>query len=261
LGIAYSFNDKTVLRAGAGRFITRLGVSDSIFLGGNPPFQPNASVSLGCVDNPKGSSATCTRPDGGTSSVPLVVTTQSLAFKNPEAWGWNVTLERQMPWQSFLSVGYVGRRGLHLQREADINQPTTDVVAANPGVNINALRPYRGYGSIRETDNVASSRYNSFQLTWNRRFTNGLLFGLSYTLAKSMDDGSNQRDVIPDTYNAHNLWGPSEFDARHIVVINYLYELPFFHGQSNFAGKVLGGWQISGLTQFQTGLPCGVAGS
>ncbi|PYV17938.1 MAG: TonB-dependent receptor, partial [Acidobacteria bacterium] len=166
LGIAYSFNDKTVLRAGAGRFITRLGVSDSIFLGvgGNPPFQPNPSVSLGCVDNPKGSSATCTRPDGGTSSVPLVVTTQSLAFKNPEAWGWNVTLERQMPWQSFLSVGYVGRRGLHLQREADINQPTLAVVSANPGVNINALRPYKGFGSIRETDNVASSRYNSLQV-------------------------------------------------------------------------------------------------
>src|SRR5207249_7981547 len=93
LGVAYQLNDKTVLRAGAGRFVTRLGVSDSVFLGGNPPFQPNASVSLGCVDNPKGSSATCTRPDGGTSSVPLVVTTQSLAFKNPEAWGWNVTLE------------------------------------------------------------------------------------------------------------------------------------------------------------------------
>ena len=252
LGIAYQLDDRTVIRAGAGRFFTRLGVSDSIFLGGNPPFQPNASVSFGSVDEPGGS---------GANSVPLVVTTQSKAFKNPEAWNWNFTVQREMFWKSVLTLGYVGRRGLHLQREADINQPTTDVVAANPGVNINALRPYLGYGSIRETDNVASSRYNSFQLTWNRRFTNGLLFGLSYTLAKSMDDGSNQRDVIPDTYNAHNLWGPSEFDARHIVVINYLYELPFFHGQSNFAGKVLGGWQISGLTQFQTGLPCGVAGS
>ena len=45
IGIAYQLNDKTVLRAGGGRFFTRLGVSDSIFLGGNPPFQPNASVS------------------------------------------------------------------------------------------------------------------------------------------------------------------------------------------------------------------------
>src|SRR5262249_49119215 len=46
LGVAYQLTPKTVIRAGAGRFFTRLGVSDSVFLGGNPPFQPNASVSF-----------------------------------------------------------------------------------------------------------------------------------------------------------------------------------------------------------------------
>jgi predicted heme/steroid binding protein len=248
-GIAYQLNNKTVLRAGGGRFFTRLGVSDSVFLGGNPPFQPNASVSFGSVDNPGGS---------GTNSVPLVVTTQSKAFKNPEAWSWNFTVERELFWKSLLSVGYVGRRGLHLQRESDINQPTTAVVAANPGVNLNALRPYKGFGSIRETDNVASSRYNSLQVSWNRRFGDAFQFGVSYTLSKSMDNGSNQRDVVPDTYDTSMLWGPSEFDARHIAIINYLYQLPFFRKQTGFAGKALGGWQISGITQFQTGLPCSV---
>ena len=124
----------------------------------------------------------------------------------------------------------MGRRGLHLQREANINQPTPDVVLANPGVNIDALRPYKGYNSIRETDNVASSTYNSLQLSWNRRFSQGLQFGVTYTLSKTMDDGSNQRDIIPDTYYAHNLWGPAEFDDRHIFVANFLYELPFFRG-------------------------------
>ena len=256
VGIAYQISDKTVVRAGAGRFFTRLGVSDSVFLGGNPPFQPNASVSLGSVDNPGGA---------GANSVPLVVTTQSRAFKNPEAWNWNFTVERELFWKSVLSVGYVGRRGLHLQREADINQPTTAavapfLVAGKLSVNLDSLRPYQGYGSIRQTDNVASSRYNSFQTTWNRRFSNGLLFGVSYTLSKSSDDGSNQRDVIPDTYFAHNLWGPSEFDARHIVVFNYLYDLPY-RNLKGVTGHVLGGWQVSGVTQFQTGQPCGVAGS
>src|SRR5882724_7239479 len=250
LGISYQLNNKTVLRAGAGRFITRLGVSDSVFLGGNPPFQPNASVANGAADNPGA---------GGAASIPLVVTSQSKTFRNPEAWNWNFTVEREMFWKSILSVGYVGRRGLHLQRESDINQPTTAVRAANPLVNLNALRPYLGFGSIRQTDNVASSRYNSLQLAWNRRFTDGLMFGVSYTLSKSMDDGSNQRDVVPDTYDTSMLWGPSEFDARHIVVINYLYELPFFRDRAKLTGKLLGGWQISGITQFQTGLPCSVA--
>ncbi|HKV22954.1 MAG TPA: carboxypeptidase regulatory-like domain-containing protein [Candidatus Acidoferrum sp.] len=250
LGIAYQVNNKTVVRVGGGRYFTRLGVSDSIFLGGNPPFQPNANVSFGSVDNPGGN---------GTNPLPLVVTTQSKAFKSPEAWSWNTTVERQLPWKSQLSVAYVGRRGLHLQREADINQPTTDVIAANPGVNINALRPYKGFASIRETDNVANSIYHSLQIAWNRHFSNSLQFGVAYTLSKSMDNGSNQRDVVPDTYNPALMWGPSEFDARNILVINYLYELPFFRHQSGLMGRVLGGWQVSGITQYQTGLPCSVA--
>jgi predicted heme/steroid binding protein len=250
LGIAYQWNKKTVFRAGAGRYTTRLGVSDSIFLGGNPPFQPNASVSNGLADDPGA---------GGAANIPRVVTTQSQAFKPPESWAWNVTYEREMFWKSLVSVGYVARRGLHLQREADINQPTTAVVAASPGVNINALRPYKGFGSIRQTDNVANSMYNSLQISWNRRYSDGLQFGASYTLSKSMDDGSNQRDVVPNTYDVSSLWGPSEFDARHILVFNYLYDLPFFKDHSKLTGKLLGGWQISGVTQFQTGLPCGVA--
>jgi len=143
--------------------------------------------------------------------------------------------------------------------EADINQPTVDVVKANPGVNLNALRPYAGYGSIRQTDNVASSRYNSLQIALNRRFANGFMFGMSYTLSKSYDDGSNQRDVIPDTYNAHFLWGPSEFDNRHTLVFNYMYNLPFFNKSAGLTGRLLGGWQIAGVAQFQTGTPCSIA--
>jgi hypothetical protein len=249
VGIAYQITSRTVIRAGAGRFFTRLGVSDSIFLGGNPPFQPTANVSFGNVDNPGGTS---------TNLLPLTVTTQSRDFKNPEAWNWNFTVEHQLPGNIVLTAAYVGRRGLHLQREADINQPTIATVQANPGVNLDALRPYQGYNSIRETDNVASSKYNSLQLSANKRFSHGLLFGVSYTYSHSNDDGSAQRDIIPNTYDAHNLWGPSVFDVHHILAINYLYELPFFRDHNRLSGKFLGGWQVSGITQFQTGTPCTV---
>ena len=248
LGIAYNITPKTVIRTGAGEYFTRLGVSDSVFLGGNPPFQPTANVSFGNADNPGGTSA---------NLLPLTVTTQSRDFKNPSAWNWNFTVEREMPLNSILSVAYVGRRGLHLQRESNINQPTVDTVLANPGVNLDALRPYKGYNSIRETDNVASSTYNSLQIAWNRRLSKGLLFGFAYTLSKSMDDGSNQRDIIPDTYYAGNLWGPSEFDTRHTMIANFQYELPFFK-EKNFTGKILGGWQVSGIIQWQTGTPTSV---
>jgi hypothetical protein len=252
VGIAYAFNDKTVLRTGAGRFITRLGVSDSIFLGGNPPFQPTANVTGGSADNPGGVSA---------NSLPLTATTQSKDFKNPEAWSWNMTVERQFYWNTMFTVAYVGRRGLHQQRESDINQPTIATVLANPGVALDALRPYKGYNSIRESDNIANTMYNSLQLSFNRRFTNGFAFGMAYTLSKAMDDGSAQRDIIPNTYDAHNLWGQADFDVRHIMIINYIYELPFMKKQHNMAAKVIGGWQLSGITQFQTGTPSSVASS
>jgi hypothetical protein len=249
LGIAYQWTPKTVIRAGGGRYFTRLGVSDSIFLGGNPPFQPTANVSFGNVDNPGGTVA---------NSLPLTVTTQSKAFKNPEAWNWNFTVEREVGFNTVVSVGYVGRRGLHLQRESDINQPTLQTVLANPGVNLDSLRPYKGYNSIRETDNVASSIYHSLQVSANKRFSKGLLFGAAYTLSKSMDNGSAQRDILPNTYDAHNMWALSSFDVTHILTINYLYELPFLRNNTHLAGRILGGWQISGITQFQTGTPCSI---
>jgi hypothetical protein len=167
-------------------------------------------------------------------------------------------VERELPWQTVVTIGYVGRRSLHQQREADINQPTIATVLANPGVNLDALRPYKGYNSIRETDNIASTLYNAFQLTWNKRFSSGLMFGFSYTLSRSWDNGSAQRDIIPDTYYATNLWAQSDFDTRHIAVINYLYDIPLFRSQHNVAAKLLGGWQISGITQFQTGQPSSV---
>ncbi len=70
--------------------------------------------------------------------------------------------------------------------------------------------------------------------------------------------GSNYRDIVPDTYNTSNLIGPAEFDTRHAVVISYTYDLPFLKDQHSLAGKILGGWEINGTAQFQTGTPCGV---
>src|SRR5215469_16778762 len=84
------------------------------------------------------------------------------------------------------------------------------------------------------------------------------MLGVSYTWSKSMDDSSNYRDIVPDTYNTSNLWGPSEYDARQFAAINYLYVLPFFRNQNTLTGKLLGGIQLSGSAQFQTGQPCGV---
>jgi hypothetical protein len=249
VGLAYSVNSKTVLRAGIGRYQTRFGLLDNIFPGANSPFQPFVTVANVSVDNP-------TAALGSTEQAAITVTTLQRNLKPPTAWNYNFTVQRQLPWKSLLEVAYVGHRGLNVPTVYDINQPTAGSVVS--GVNANYVRPYQGFAAIQMEESAASSKYNSLQVGWNRRFDNGFSFGFSYTLAKSDDNSSNYRDIQPDTYNTSNMWGPSEYDARHAVVFNYVYTLPFFKGNNNLTGKLLGGWQISGLNQFQTGQPCGV---
>lgn len=251
VGIAYQITPKTVIRAGAGRFQTRMGLLDNIFPGGNSPFQPFVSVNNVSVDNPGASL-------NATTAAPITMTSYDRNTKPPEVYNWNVTLQREVFWKSVASVAYVGSRGLNEWQVYDINQPTVGALQANPGVNVNYLRPYRGFAAIQQNESAATSRYNSLQITWSRNYDNGFAFTFSYTLSKSMDNGSNYRDIVPDTYDTSNLWGPSEFDTRHAAVMSYTYDLPFFKDRAKLAGKLLGGWQLSGTVQFQTGTPCGI---
>lgn len=248
LGIAYQFNDKTVVRAGGGRFLTRMGLLDNIFPGGNSPFQPFVTVTGISIDNPGAGLTSVATPT-------LTVTTLDRNMKQPEGWNWNVTVERELPGHSVLSVAYVGRRGLHLWYSEDQNQLPVGTTYANPGINKAALAPYRGFSSILTEVSHASSRYNSLQVFWNRRFTHSLGFSAAYTLAKSMDNSSSYSDIVPDTYNTSNLWGPSTFDVRHAFAGTFTYDLPFLKGQQHLTGKVLGGWRLSGTAQFLAGAP------
>ncbi len=251
LGMAYQITPKTVIRAGIGRFVTRMGLIDNIFPGGNSPFQPFVTVANVSVDNPGAALTTGT-------AAPLTITTLNPHLKPPEAWNWNVTVERQLAWNSLLSVGYVSHRGLHAWNVYDINEPLPGALQANPGVNVNYLRPYKGFAAIQEEESGVNSTYNSLQASFARALRNGVSLGFSYTYSKSMDGGSNYRDIVPDTYNTHNLWGPSEYDTRHIATINYIYDLPFFKNNKELTGKLLGGWEVTGAMQFQTGTPCGI---
>src|SRR5580692_8801737 len=224
---------------------------DNIFPGGNSPFQPFVTVNNVRVDDPGASLVS------GTAAA-ITMTTLNPNLKQPIAWNWNFTYQRELPLNSVVSIAYVGHRGYHGWDVYDINQAPAGTLQANPGVNINQLRPYKGFAAIQEEESVVNSMYNGLQVIWTRRFTAGSLFNVAYTFSKSMDNSSNYRDILPDTYNTSNLWGPSEFDARHMVVINYLYTLPIFKNGNGMAHKMLGNWQLSGVNQFQTGVPCGV---
>jgi hypothetical protein len=92
----------------------------------------------------------------------------------------------------------------------------------------------------------------------NRRFSRGLLLGVAYTYSKSYDNASNRRDIVWNTYDGRSYWGPSNFDSRHLLMINYVYELPFFQKSQGLQRTLLSGWQLSGNTQWQSGTPFSV---
>ena len=250
LGLSYQLNEKTVLRASGGIFHNRVTLNDSTLLGGNPPFQPLASVSNGNVAD----------PSGGSPSRDLVfsINGQDPVFKHPTSYMWGFGIQREIPFGITVDITYLGRRGLYLQRERNINQLQPGEVQANPGVNIAALRPYTGYNVIRVSENAGKSRYNSLQISADRRYRNGLKLGFAYTLGKSEDNASNKRNVLWNTYDDSIYWGASDYDRRHVASVYYIYDLPFWRDQSTLMRNLLGGWQVSGATFFRTGTPFSV---
>ncbi|MCU1321395.1 MAG: TonB-dependent receptor plug [Acidobacteriaceae bacterium] len=247
VGFAYQLSPGTVLRAGGGRYIQRLGISDAVHVGGNAPFQPASNVTRGSADNPGGI---------GVNSTPLAFTSHSFIYPSPEAWGWNVTVEHEFSNVGVFTLSYVGRRGYHLEQLANINALQPGTVQANPNVNPDALRPYKGYSTIVESQNQGGSNYHSLQANMKRRLTKGFLFGAAYTWSKSLDYGSSNGTSLPNAFSNKLFYGPSDFDTRHVIVLNYVWDLKYANSMSNvFARSVLGDWQFSGTIQGQTGRP------
>jgi hypothetical protein len=248
IGLAYSLNEKTIVRGSGGVFHNRVTLNDSTLLGGNPPFQPMVTVANGIVDNPAGGS-------GGATDLPFGMQGQDVVFKHPTSYMWATGVQREIPFGIVLETNYVGRRGLYLQRERNINQLLPGTLQANRGVNIAALRPFKGYGAIRLSENAARSIYHSLQISADKRYRGGLKIGSAYTFGKSEDNASDKRNVIWNTYDDTGFWGPSNYDRRHVFNFYYIYDLPFFRDQNTLLANVLGGWQISGATFLRSGTP------
>ncbi|HEY2038341.1 MAG TPA: hypothetical protein VGG95_01670, partial [Edaphobacter sp.] len=250
IGLSYAINSKTVLRSGFGRYMSRQGVSDGVFEGGAPPLQSYAGISGGSVDNPAG---------GAQGSFPTVSGRVDRSSPQPESYVWNFSVERELPYNTVLGVAYVGRRGLHGQFQANLNQaPTGSVAAAKvAGLNVNSYRPYAGYGPITIVSQGSGSSYNGLQVDLNHRFQRGIGFGLAYTFAHADDCGSFQKNFLPNFYDSKYLCGTADYDIRHALTINAITEIPF-HSSSHVANEFLGGWQISQIYNFQTGTPFSV---
>jgi hypothetical protein len=130
-------------------------------------------------------------------------------------------------------------------------------VQANPkGTNPDALRPYKGYSTIIEAQNTGGSFFHAMEVNLKRRLTKGFLFGVAYTWAKSLDYGSSNGTNIPNAYDNSIMYGPSDFDTRHVLVTNYVWNIPYgTHSTHSFVRSTFGDWQFSGTIQAQSGRP------
>ena len=117
-------------------------------------------------------------------------------FKHPTAYMWSAGVQREIPLNFIVDVTYVGRRGAYLQRERDINQP---LAGTDPGESGRRTSPRfdrsRVTGQIRLSENAGYSKYNSLQVSAERRYKNGFKFSVAYTLGHSEDNASSKRDI------------------------------------------------------------------
>lgn len=156
-----------------------------------------------------------------------------------------------------LESNYVGTFGHKL--EGLLGLATYDGRTAS-GYTHNLVNP--NYGRISFRANCCNSNYHGWQTTLRKRFSSGVQFNANYTFAKAMDDISDTLSAkvsglahgyVMDNMNPKLDYGRADFDVRHRVVANFVYDLPF--AKSN---RWIGGWNVSGIVSYQTGAPFSV---
>ena len=250
IGFAYSpFDDnKTSIRGGFGMYYDRIE-GNLIFPSlSNPPYATSAQFQNANLSNITG---------GSSALAPFAqINAVNPELDTPYTMSYSLSLQRELPYGIFAEAAYVANLGRHLIRQPDINLPTFEQLRANaapgPNLNVNALRPFKGYTAIRMRLSDATSNYHGMQLYAAKR-KGDLLMTTSYTWSKVLTTASGFNDNPEDPFNQKFNYGPATFDRRHIFSITYTYTLKMFHRTRGFARAVLDGYEVSGVTRLQSG--------
>ena len=269
IGFAYRIggNNKTVLRGGYGRFIETL-LSGSAIDGWSVE-----SSDVAYFGNSLGSNGT------PTFSLPYsfpanIATPGSQAFyiageiklKDPIVEEWNLTLEHDFGKGVGLRVSYDGNHGYNLPTSVNSDQQPSNTVGYNQ-----ALTPFPLLAYIQTTTDLGFSNYNAGTISIKKRSAN-LQFEVSYTFTRNLTnvygcgessaasfatEGAFSTQLCDPTHPGLD-YGNTPFSHRNRFLATFLYELPFGKGQAwlngnGIMGRVVGGWELSGVALFQTG--------
>jgi hypothetical protein len=258
LGMAWSLNDKTVIRAGGGvYFIHEIG--NAMFdVARNMPFTLRIA-----------NTANALTPNETWASPFPILGISTLApnwlWKDPTSYvpQWSFTVQRAITPSLSLEVGYTGSAGVHLYRTTYYNEQQP----GPPSSNLNARRPYPFFGFMQLVEGASHSSYDALQVRLEQRFRRGFTLLSSFSYEKSIDNGSGIRQANGDEYTPQNVYdladerGLSAFNFGYRWVSSFLYELPVGRGKAVLGNAnalvqaVLGGWQLGGIFTWQGGFP------
>lgn len=186
----------------------------------------------------------------------------------PKITQYNLQVQRELGNNLVAEVGYVGSHAFNLVYNTDLNQiHAGNLVAAGTSANLPSLRPFHNFTSIGGRTNNGISNYNSLQAELQKRMANGLSFDANYTWSHFLDNqdssGWGSHSGPQDWqigYDPSSNYGNSNFDVRHAVKGNAVYELPIGKGQrflnnNVIVDELIGGWQASTTVVWQTGNP------
>jgi hypothetical protein len=202
----------------------------------------------------------------------------------PTAHHYAFTFEQQLRDNLVISLGYVGTQGRHLLRLTTPNlgpntflfptrinvsgsQPNVSGFTASPGQRIDpngmiiGSRPTARAGAVNIYESSANSRYDSLQIHLRGRFPRAVQYQIAYTFSRAVDEASDVFDLAGASALPQNSFtfagerAPANFDARHRLSYNFVYDLPALSNRSKAVRLFLGGFQVASLGRFQTAQP------
>ena len=261
IGLDYRATEKLILRAGFGAYYNANQLNSYTLATGNYPFAATVSYTT-----TPGNLLSFTNPTPGAGSAAPVAGTQGTyvsAFtdnpnnKTQRSYQWNADAGYGLWNGAGLDVEYLGSHSVDLDRSFYDNQPLTP----GPPGTLNARRPNQLFGEIRKIQNDTYSHYDALTVVLRQRSFHQVTGQVSYTWAHDLDLSADSNDggTLSQQYNPAADYGNANWDIRNRIVGIISYSLPAFSSANLLTREALGGWQVNGVVNVQSGMPINVS--